>query len=330
MTSTSEQTRPWTGAVAPIGFGCCPMGGHGWGKVDEQQLISAVHTALDFGIQLFDTADIYGLGASEITLGRALAGRRDEAFIATKFGVRFENGKSWHDTSPGWITDAINFSLRRLNTDYIDLYQMHYWDGTTPLSEVIETMRSLIRAGKIRAYGITNHPPSDTAIDSADRDFRAYSLHYSLVHRDPESSILSQQELGSQLFLSWGSLGQGILSGKYRDLSQLDRADRRHRDVYANFHGERFFAVQRLLDGMRDIASESGIATLSQLALRWVIDRVPRSIALVGIKRPDQIRDAAGALRFKLVPSTITQLNTLSAEFESRGAHDEPFPATAN
>ncbi|MBE2213404.1 MAG: aldo/keto reductase [Opitutaceae bacterium] len=304
-------------AAPGIGFGCCPMGGHGWGKVDEQQLVDAVHTALDLGIQLFDTADVYGLGASETILGRALAGRRHEAVIATKFGVRYEHGKSRYDNSRTWILQAAEASLRRLHVDVIDLYQMHYWDGTTPLPEIVGTLQDLTVAGKIRAWGITNHSPTDAALSQSGLRCKTYSFQYSLVQRQAEREILAHQHAGRQVFLGWGSLGQGILSGKYQDLSQLDPTDRRHREVYANFHGDRFAAVQRLLAGMQTIAAEIGVATLSQLALRWVIDRIPRSIALVGIKRPEQIRDAAGSLDFRLEPAVLARLDALSADFES-------------
>ena len=113
--------------LPPIGFGCCPMGRHGWGAVAEEDLLRAVEAALARGICLFDTADVYGLGTSETILGRALRGCRERAIIATKFGVRVEGGRTSYDTSPAWIREAVEGSLRRLGTDRIDLYQMHYW-----------------------------------------------------------------------------------------------------------------------------------------------------------------------------------------------------------
>lgn len=150
--------------VARLGFGCCPMGMHEWGSTDEKELIRAVHAALDEGISLFDTADIYGLGVSEEVLGKALKGRRDKAVVATKFGVRREDGKTFYDNTPEWINQAIDFSLSRLQTDYIDLYQMHYWDGRTPLSEVFAVLGELRKAGKILAVGVTNIDLIDRAI----------------------------------------------------------------------------------------------------------------------------------------------------------------------
>ena len=136
--------------VSRLCMGGCPMGGHGWGIVQEQDLIDAVHTALDQGLNFFDTADTYGLGQSERTLSRALGGRRDQVVIASKFGVRVENHSTFYDNSPQWIRTACENSLRRLNTDYIDLYQIHYRDGHTPLEVVVETLERLRDQGKIR------------------------------------------------------------------------------------------------------------------------------------------------------------------------------------
>jgi len=291
------------------------MGGHGWGKVDEEQLLGAVGTALDLGVRLFDTSDVYGLGISETLLGRALRGRRDEAVIATKFGVRHQNGRTFHDTSVEWIHAAIDGSLQRLGVERVDLYQMHYWDGLTPVDEIVGVLESLLLAGKIRAYGITNHAPRDPAFRGRDTELGSYSYQYSMVHRRHEAEILSVQREPGPVFLSWGSLGQGILSGKYRSAAQLDPADRRQREVYSNFHGEQLVAVQRVLDEMRVISAEAGIPNLVQLALRWIIDYVPRSIALVGIKRPDQIIDAAAVLNLRLDASTSTRLDRLTEQF---------------
>ena len=136
--------------VSRLCMGGCPMGGHGWGIVQEKDLIDTVHTALDQGVNFFDTADTYGLGQSELTLGRALEGRRDKAVIASKFGVRVENHQTFYDNSPQWIRTACENSLKRIHTDYIDLYQIHYRDGRTPIGEVVETLEDLRREGKIR------------------------------------------------------------------------------------------------------------------------------------------------------------------------------------
>jgi len=312
MTLTSPQ---WISDLPPLGFGCCPMGGHGWGRVDEQELIQAVATALDLGVRLFDTSDIYGLGASETLLGRTLRGRRDEAVIATKFGVRYQRDHSYYDTSIGWIKSAIEGSLHRLGVDTIDLYQMHNWDHKTPLDDIVALLESFVAAGKIRAYGFTNHNPFDPAFRTHATAPATFSFHYSLVHREYESIIFNAQRQDGLVFLSWGSLGQGVLSGKYDSLSQLEPNDRRQREVYHNFHGEKFVCVQHILAEMRAIAREAGIPSLTQLALRWIIEHIPRAKPLVGIKRPAQIIDAAGVLEIRLEPRTCARLDALTHQF---------------
>jgi len=303
--------------LAPLGFGCCPMGGHGWGQVNNEELKEAVVVALDLGVRLFDTSDIYGLGTSETLLGQALRSRRSEAFIATKFGVRRENGVTFHDTSPAWIIAAAEASLRRLNTECIDLYQMHYWDGVTPPGEVISALDSLQKAGKIRAYGVTNHDPRISHATPSGGRVATYSYQYNLVHREHEDLIRAIQQNSDLLFMSWGSLGQGALSGSYKSIAQLPTGDRRNRNVYSNFHGDKFSAVQQVMNELRSVAEENGIPSMTQLALRWIVDSIPRALPLVGIKRPEQIIDAAGILRFKLELATCKRIDLLTQQFKS-------------
>ena len=293
------------------------MGGYGWGRVEDDDLRRAIDIALDRGVRLFDTADVYGLGHAETLLGQALQGRRDKAVIATKFGVRYRDGRSYYDTSVAWINEAIEASLRRLGVDSVDLYQMHYWDGVTPMAEVIAALEGLLQSGKIRAYGVTNHSPSVEVESAAQTRIATYSYQYSRVHRALEDEILERQRVDGPVFMSWGSLGQGVLSGKYRSLQQLDPSDRRQREAYPNFHGAKFEQIQAMLAEMRMIAEENGIRSLSQLALRWIIDFVPRSVALVGIKRPEQILDAAEVLTFELAPSVCARLDRLTAPFRA-------------
>ena len=152
--------------VSRLCMGGCPMGGHGWGIVQEQELLDTVQSALDLGVNFFDTADTYGLGQSELTLGRALGSRRQEAVIATKFGVRVENHTTFYDNSPLWIRTACENSLKRLGTDYIDLYQMHYRDGHTDIATVLGVLEDLRREGKIRYFGLSNLSMADYAEQS--------------------------------------------------------------------------------------------------------------------------------------------------------------------
>ena len=197
-------------------MGGCPMGGYGWGSVQENELIDAVHTALDNGVNFFDTADTYGLGQSEITLGKALGSRRKDAVIATKFGVRAGNGKTFYDNSPEYIEQALDASLKRLNTDYIDLYQVHYRDAVTPLSVIAETLERFKEQGKIRYYGLSNVSMADyEEIMQLKGSFVSLQDEYSLACRKNEKDLLKLSEELELTPMTWGSLGQGILTGKY-------------------------------------------------------------------------------------------------------------------
>ena len=148
-------------SVSRLCMGGCPMGRYGWGDVKEDELIEAVHTALDNGITIFDTADTYGLGESERILGKALGDRRKDVIVASKFGVRVAGGKTVYDNSPKWIEEALHSSLKRLGTDCIDLYQVHYRDGITPIEVVVEALERQKEKGNIRYYGLSNIHKSD-------------------------------------------------------------------------------------------------------------------------------------------------------------------------
>ncbi len=225
--------------VSRVGFGCCPLGQHGWGVTDEQELIKAVHAALECGITFFDTADVYGLGVSELVLGKALKDKRESAIIATKFGVRIENSQTFFNNSRKWINQAVDKSLSRLGTDYIDLYQLHYWDTKTSIDEILCALQSLRHSGKIRAFGVTNINLCDHGITQPVDGLASFSFEYSLANRMFEPNIYANQEKLGLCFLSWGSLGQGILSGKYDHKTKFSETDRRSRKTYANFHGEK-------------------------------------------------------------------------------------------
>lgn len=298
--------------VSRLCMGGCPMGGHGWGIVQEQELIGAVHAALDHGLNFFDTADTYGLGQSELTLGRGLEGRRDKAVIASKFGVRVENGRTFYDNSPQWIRTACENSLRRLNTDYIDLYQIHYRDGSTPIGAVVDALEQLRREGKIRYFGLSNLDMKDYAeLESYRGTFVSLQNQYSLACRDHEAQTL---ELCRRLELSpltWGSLGQGILTGKYDASSSFTSDDRRSRAVYVNFHGRKLEKNLQIVEAMRPIAAQYE-KPLSALAVRFILDHLPDSVVLCGIKRPEQLRGNAQALGWHLRRQDLDQLEYVS------------------
>lgn len=298
--------------VSRLCMGGCPMGGYGWGQVDEQELIAAVRSALDQGVNFFDTADTYGLGQSERTLGKALGGRRSEAVIATKFGVRIENGNTFYDNSPQWIRTACEASLKRLGTDHIDLYQVHYRDGKTPMAAVVETLQQLRDEGKIRYFGLSNQYRTDMEELAPWADsFSAFQNQYSLACRDYETDILELADKLDMTPMTWGSLGQGILTGKYGKNVSFGSDDRRSRKVYVNFYGEKLKKNLTIVDCLRQVAQSHGVP-VSAAAVRFILDHIPGSVVLCGAKRPEQILETMETLTFTLEPEALRRLEAVS------------------
>ena len=298
--------------VARLGFGCCPMGQHGWGPTSDGDLVEAVHAALDRGITFFDTSDTYGLGHSEYLLGKAIAGRRNDAVIATKFGVRHAGGKTTYDCSPDWIRSAVNASLSRLNADVIDVYQMHYWDGRTPLDEIFGALQELRTAGKVRAFGVTNFDLR-AAGTRLPEHLATFSHAYSLTNRSAEQAIAGACAERGPTFLSWGSLGHGMLSGKYSADTSFGPDDRRSRPVYSAFHGAGLDRSLQIVDAMRAMLADLPGRTFAQVAIRWILDRFPGAVALVGTKSPAQLADNAGSLGWRLSQAQFDALDRASA-----------------
>ena len=301
--------------VSRMCMGGCPMGGYGWGSnVQESELIDAVHCALDNGINFFDTADTYGLGQSEITLGKALKGRRDKAVVASKFGVHAKKGTpTFYDNSPEWIKSSIKGTLKRLDTDYLDLYQIHYRDEKTPLSEVVDTLEELKKAGYIRYYGLSNIHKGDIAeLKEYKGKFVSFQDEYSLACRKNEKAMIELSQNCDLTPLTWGSLGQGILTGKYNlDNINFGPNDRRSRDIYVNFHGEKLKKNLEIVDVMRDVAEEHN-TSVSSVAIRFILDYINDSVVLAGVKRPEQLLGNIEAFGWNLTQEELKRLDEVS------------------
>tara|TARA_R110001606_G_scaffold391201_2_gene558848 strand:+ start:51652 stop:52578 length:927 start_codon:yes stop_codon:yes gene_type:complete len=293
--------------VSRFGFGGCPLGGHGWGDTDERRLTAAIDAAFDAGVTFFDTADIYGLGRSEELLGDALQERRGEVTFATKFGVRRENDVTVYDNSSAWMRTSAEGSLKRLKTDRIDLYQLHYWDQQTPLADIVGGLQGLRDEGKIRAFGVTNLNPSEISRDPVE-GLVSFSMEYNLTRQDRTEEI-RRSEAGGLTFLSWGSLAQGALSGKYAAGATFDPADRRSRGAYSAFHGEGVARREHAVSRLRAIAPNYPGRTLAQLAVRWILDSHPASVALVGMKSPGQVVDMSSAFDWSLSEEDLAFLS---------------------
>lgn len=289
------------------------MGGYGWGAVQENELIEAVHTALDHGITFFDTADTYGLGQSEITLGKALGEHRKDVIVASKFGVRVGGGKTVYDNSPEWIREALEASLKRLGTDYIDLYQVHYRDGVTPIGVVVETLEEMKKKGYIRYYGLSNIYSQDIPeLIPYIGKFISFQNEYSLACRKNEADMFEVSKKLLMNPLTWGSLGQGILTGKYtKDNVNFGNDDRRSRDIYVNFHGDKLIKNLEIVDVMKQIA-EKHDKPVAAVAIRYILDVLPDSVVLCGAKRPSQVLGNVEGADWKLKEEELEMLDEVS------------------
>lgn len=300
--------------VSRLCTGGCPAGEYGWGNVDHQLIEGAIRRAFELGVNFFDTADTYGLGRSEINMGEVLHDVRDRVVLATKFGVRVENGRTFYDNSPAYIRLALENSLKRLNTDYVDLYQIHYLDGVTPVDAMMETLIRCKEEGKLRAIGLSNVSEAQAAAFAPYAGHIAsFQNHYSLAHRDEEPAMLAIAESLDAAALTWGSLGQGILTGKYGADVHFESNDRRSRAIYDNFYGDKLLRNLRIVDVMRPIAQAHQVP-VSAVAVRWILDHLPHSVVITGMKSPAQAEGNALALTFRLLPEEVAALEEVSAQ----------------
>ncbi|MGH8289031.1 MAG: aldo/keto reductase [Steroidobacteraceae bacterium] len=301
-------------AVRRLAFGCEQLGGHAWGTVEPHEIERAIELAVERGIRIFDTADCYGRGESERRLARALAPHRSRVLVATKFGVRFgSGGKVYYDSSPEWAEQALTESLQRLGGQSVDLFQMHYWDGITPMRALLDKLEKLREQSRIRWYGLTNYVPSAAELQYP--GLVSASLEYSIAQRAAEETARRMADAGIT-FLSYGSLGQGVLSGKYRSPDCFGEDDRRSRAKYRNLHGATLTRNLRIVHALTAEARAQEV-TPAQVAIAWILHKLPASIPLVGIKRPDQLRDVLGALELKLGSAALAAIDRASAISDS-------------
>lgn len=270
--------------VSRVGFGCWPLGGHGWGPVDDGASVTAVRASLDAGVTFFDTADVYGLGHSEDILSRALGSDRHRVVVATKFGVRWdETGATWRDTSLAWLDQALDASLRRLRLDCIPLYQIHWHDGVTALDAVVERLLRHREAGKIAAIGGSNCTPEHIVRLTAAGPIASMQVAYSAVDRRAEERVFAACDDAGVPVVTHSSLAQGLCSGKYGLGARFDHGDIRRRSAY---FGES--ASLAVVSRMREVGDGYG-KTPAQVALGWVLGAASVASALVGIKTAEQL-----------------------------------------
>jgi len=297
--------------VARIGLGAMTMAGvYGAADLDETESIRTIHRAIELGVTLIDTAEIYGPFTNEELVGRALKGRCDQVVLATKFGmVSHANGGPGHiDSSPANIRVAVEGSLKRLGTDHIDLYYQHRVDPNAPIEDTVGTLADLVAQGKVRHIGLSEAWVPTIRRAHAVHPVTALQSEYSLWTRDPEKEVLPVlSELGIG-FVPYSPLGRGFLTGKIRSADQLDATDSRVSNP--RFTGENFQHNLRLVAEVEAIATEVG-ATPAQVALAWLLAQSEHFAPIPGTRRVSRLEENLAADAVELTAEQIQKLNDL-------------------
>ncbi len=276
--------------VSQIALGTWPLSGEFWSHVEEKTCLDIIQTALDSGINFFDTAPFYGMGRAEDMLGKAAQGRRDKFVIATKCGLEKTGRAVRINLTPAFIRQELEDSLKRLQTDYVDLYQTHWPDEKTPVEETYTQMRKFVDEGKARAIGICN---ADRPLleKTAPYNLSTVQNEFSLLKRESEKDVLPYCETEGIGFLAYGPLAGGILSGKYRDEPKFSKGDPRQ-FFYKYYQGEAFKAAKKVVDQV-NVLAEVHKTKGAAVALGWVTSRPGILSALVGAKTPEQVKNNA-------------------------------------
>jgi aryl-alcohol dehydrogenase-like predicted oxidoreductase len=282
-----------------------------YGASDEAESVATIHRALALGVNFLDTADMYGVGKNEELVGRAIRGRRDQVFVATKFGnVRGPKGEFLGvDGRPEYVKEACEASLKRLGMEHIDLYYQHRVDPKTPIEETVGAMADLVKAGKVRFLGLSEAAPATIRRANKVHPITALQTEYSLWSRDPEGEILATcRELGIG-FVAYSPLGRGFLAGRFKTTADIPEDDRRRR--HPRFEGENFQRNLRLAEAVKRMAAEVG-CTPAQLALAWVLAQGEDVVPIPGTKHTRYLEENIGALKVSL---SQEQLRRLEAAF---------------
>ncbi|MEU6565016.1 aldo/keto reductase [Nocardia nova] len=308
--------------VPALSFGAGTFGGRGelfgaWGDTDAAQARRMVDVALDAGVTMFDTADVYSDGASEEVLGQAIRGRRDRVLLSTKASLPTGPGPADGGSGRSRLITAVEAALRRLGTDYLDLFQLHAFDAATPVEEVLSALGDLVRAGKIRYVGASNFAGWQLmkSLAAADRGghprYVAHQVYYSLVGRDYEWELMPlghDQGVGAMV---WSPLGWGRLTGRVRRGQPLPEGSRLHRTAAAGppVRDELLYDVVDVLD---EIAAETG-KSVPQIALNWLLSRPTVTTVIVGARNEEQLRQNLGAVGWQLDAGQLARLDKVSA-----------------
>ena len=281
-----------------------------WGGTDESTSIKTIRSALDKGLNLIDTAPVYGFGTSEKIVGKALQehGKREELVLVTKVGLEWKNGKVFRNSSKERLEKEIDDSLKRLQTDYLDVYMLHWPDEAVPFSETAETMEKLMDKGKIHSIAVSNY--SSKQMDQ----FRmAAPLHvleppYNLFEREIEQDVLPYCKEHDIKTLTYGALCRGLLSGKMSRKSSFEGDDLRRMDP--KFQGKRFEQYLNAVDQLNRFAQDNYNKTVKELAVRWILDQ-GADIALWGLRKPDQLEGIEKVFNWHLDSDAMKKINTI-------------------
>ncbi|GEJ56902.1 aldo/keto reductase [Anaeromyxobacter diazotrophicus] len=310
--------------VSAVGLGCMGMSEF-YGPGDEAESIATLHRALELGVTLLDTADMYGPFKNEELVGRALRGRRDQAVLATKFGNERRADGSWVGINgrPEYVRRACDASLARLGVDHVDLYYQHRVDPTVPIEETVGAMAELVKAGKVRFLGLSEAAPATLRRAHAVHPVSALQTEYSLWSRDVEDEILpTVRELGIG-FVAYSPLGRGFLSGQIRRPEDLAEGDFRRSNP--RFQGENFQRNLALVDRVRELAAEKRV-TPSQLALAWVLSRGEDVVPIPGTKRRKYLEENAAAADLTLGAEDLRRIEAAAPRGAFAGTR---YPAEA-
>jgi aryl-alcohol dehydrogenase-like predicted oxidoreductase len=303
--------------VGELGLGCMGMSEF-YGSRDEQEAIATIHRALDLGVTLLDTADMYGPFTNERLVGRAINDRRDQVVLATKFGnVRTEDG-GWLGISgkPEYVHQACDASLQRLGVDVIDLYYQHRVDPTVPIEETIGAMVELIEQGKVRYLGLSEAAPATIRRAHAVHPITALQTEYSLWSRDPEDEILpTVRDLGIG-FVPYSPLGRGFLSGQIT--SPEDFAPDDFRRNMPRFQGENFYKNLQLVERVKEVAAQKGV-TPGQLALAWLLAQGDDIVPIPGTKRRNYLEENVAAVEITLTQDELDRINEVAPKNAATG-----------
>ncbi len=296
--------------VSAIGLGCMGMAAFYGQGLEEAQATAVIHRALDLGVNFLDTAEMYGPHTNEIQIGKALADRRDKAFVATKFGIGFNAERTGLtiDGSPANVRRAIEGSLKRLGMDHVDLYYLHRVDANTPIEETVGAMGELVKEGKVRFLGLSEASPATLRRGHAEHPITALQTEYSLWSREPEDELFATcDELGIG-FVPYSPLGRGFLSGEIQSINDLAEGD--FRRTNPRFMGENFQKNIDLVHAVAAIAADKGV-TAAQLALAWVLAQGETLVPIPGTRRIRTLEENAAAADLVLTADDLARIESV-------------------